>query len=108
MGEVNWSRRFDGPIKTPDDKILRTLKDAAEYVLALPEKVQAEPAWQLAAKELKNAAELDPAWRWFARSAMMHALLGPDKPPIGKVRQSKAERFKAKRAAVKKKRPRPG
>jgi hypothetical protein len=43
----------------------------------------AKPVWQHAARELKNAAELDPAWRWFARSAMMHALLGPDRPPIG-------------------------
>lgn len=39
----------DDPIKTPDGKTLRTLKDAAEYVLALPKKVQAEPAWQRAA-----------------------------------------------------------
>jgi hypothetical protein len=102
MGEVNWSRHLDPPINTPDGKTLRTLKDAAEYVLALPKKVQAEPAWQLAAKELKNAAELDPAWRWFARSAMMNPILGPDKPPIGKVRETKAERFTAKRAAAKK------
>jgi hypothetical protein len=29
---MNWSRRFDDPIKTPDGKTLRTLKDAAEYV----------------------------------------------------------------------------
>jgi hypothetical protein len=35
----------------------------------------AEPAWRHAARELKNAAELDPAWRWFARSAMMDAHL---------------------------------
>jgi hypothetical protein len=33
---------------------LRTLKDAAEYVLALPKKVRAEPAWQPAARELKD------------------------------------------------------
>jgi hypothetical protein len=52
-------------------------------VLALPPEVRAEPAWQRAAKELKNAAELDPAWRWFARSAMMRALHGPDDAPIG-------------------------
>lgn len=59
---TDWSRRFNAPVKTADGKMLRTLKDAAEYVLALPPKVQAEPAWQRAARELKNAAELDPAW----------------------------------------------
>jgi hypothetical protein len=45
-------------------------------VLTLLKKALAEPAWQRAARELKNAVELDPAWRWFARLAMMHALLG--------------------------------
>lgn len=102
---ADWRRRFDEPIKTPDGKTLRTLKDAAEYVLALSPEVQAEPAWQIAARELKNAAELDPAWRWFARAAMMHALLGPDESP--EPRPTKAERFKAKRAAAKKKGPPP-
>ena len=33
---MSWSRRFDEPIKTPDGKTLRTLQNAAEYVLALP------------------------------------------------------------------------
>lgn len=32
---TNRSRRFGIPIKTPNGKTLRTLKDAAEYVLAL-------------------------------------------------------------------------
>jgi hypothetical protein len=96
---ANWSRRFDGPIKTPDGKTLRTLKDAAEYVLALPKKMQNEPAWQLAAMELKNAAERDPAWRWFARSAMMHALLGDDPIPIGNPKGAKGHRWGKRKLA---------
>jgi hypothetical protein len=92
MAEVNWSRRFDEPIKTPDGKSLRTLKDAAEYVLALPKKAQADPAWQHAAECLKNAAEREIAWMWFARPAMMRALLGPDKPPIGNPEGKKGHR----------------
>jgi hypothetical protein len=47
---MRWSRSFDDPITTPDGKTLRTLKDAAEYVLALPEKTQAEPAWHMPPK----------------------------------------------------------
>jgi hypothetical protein len=39
---MNWSRRFDEPITTPDGKTLRTLKDAADYVLAQPPEIQAE------------------------------------------------------------------
>jgi hypothetical protein len=96
---MDWSRRFDSPIKTPGGKTLRTLKDAAEYVLALPKETQAEPAWQRAARELKNAAELDPAWRWFARSAMMHALLGPDTPPIGNTEGKKSRNWGKRKLA---------
>ena len=33
---MSWSRRFDYLIELPDGRELRTLKDAAEYVLALP------------------------------------------------------------------------
>jgi hypothetical protein len=57
MAGMNWSRRFDDPIPLPDGRKLRTLKDAAEYVLALPPELQAEPAWQQAAQDLKNAAD---------------------------------------------------
>jgi hypothetical protein len=39
---MSWSRHFNTPIKMPDVKTLRTLQRAAEYVLALPPKVQKE------------------------------------------------------------------
>jgi hypothetical protein len=78
---MSWSRRFDEPIKTPDGKTLRTLQDAAEYVLALPPEVQSEQTWQRAADALRNAADREKAWMWFARPAMMRALHGPDVPP---------------------------
>ena len=68
----------NAPIKTPDGKTLRTLQDAAEYVLALPPKVQKEPAWQAAAECLTKAAEREIAC---ARPAMMRALHGPDDQP---------------------------
>jgi hypothetical protein len=41
---MSWSRRFNEPLKTPDGRALHTLKDAAEYVLALPPEVRAESA----------------------------------------------------------------
>jgi hypothetical protein len=56
------SRRFDEPSKTPDGKTPGTLKDAADYVLALPKRVRAEPQWQRAAECLKNAAAREVAW----------------------------------------------
>jgi hypothetical protein len=67
VAEMSSSRRFDEPIKRRDGETLRTLKDAAEYVLALPKKKQAEPAWQHASEALRNAAEREIAWMWFRR-----------------------------------------
>ena len=77
------SRRFDAPIRTPGGNTLHTLKDAAEYVLSLPPQKKKEPAWQHAAECLKNAAEREIAWMWFARPAMMQALHGTDEPAVG-------------------------
>lgn len=69
MAKANWSRRFDPPIKLPDCGKLRTLKDAAEYVLAILPELQVETEWQHAANSLKNAAVRNIAWMWFSRPA---------------------------------------
>jgi hypothetical protein len=46
---MNWSRRFDAPIKTPDGKTLRTLKDAAEPADEMEQKLSAGLGkWQVA------------------------------------------------------------
>jgi hypothetical protein len=80
---VSWSRHFDKPIDLPDGRKLRTLKDAGEYILALPPNIQKGDRWQSAAECLTNAAERGIAWMWFARPGMMRALHGPDDPPVG-------------------------
>ena len=69
----NWSRRFDDPIPVPCRAPLRTLRDAAQYVLALPPAEQRETRWQTAASVLKMVAETggDPT---MARIGMMKAL----------------------------------
>jgi hypothetical protein len=96
---MSWRHRFNAPIKTPDGKTLRTLQDAAEYVLALPPKVQKEPQWQAAAECLTSAAEREIAWMWFARPAMMRALYGPDEPPIGNPEGKKGHRWGKRKLA---------
>ena len=90
---MSWSRRFDEPIKTPDGKTLRALKDAANYVLSLPPDIQKEQHWQSAAECLRNAAEREIAWMWFARPAMMRALHGSDEPPVGNPEGKKGHRL---------------
>ena len=51
-----------------------TLQQAADYVMALPEKVQHKAHWQVAVENLINAAETGGGWLMFARIAMMRAL----------------------------------
>jgi hypothetical protein len=51
-----WSRPFVDPIPTKG-KPLVTLKDAADYIMALPKKVHDAPHWQIAMEQLIDAAE---------------------------------------------------
>jgi hypothetical protein len=57
MGAKGWSRPFDDEIALPVGRVLRTLRDAGEYVTALSKADQSKPHWQTAARELMMAAE---------------------------------------------------
>jgi hypothetical protein len=69
-----WSTSFDDPIGLPGGRRLRTLQEAANYVMQLPEAEQQEPRWQSAVEMLINAAETGGAWLMFARIGMLRAL----------------------------------
>jgi hypothetical protein len=69
-----WSTPFDDPIQLRGGRRLVTLQQAADYVMALPEKVQHETHWQTAVEHLINAAETGGGWLMFARIAMIRAL----------------------------------
>ncbi|MFY9952029.1 hypothetical protein [Bradyrhizobium sp.] len=60
-----WSTRFADPIPVSKGEPLLTLKDAADYIMALPKKVHDAPHWQLAIAQLIDAAE--------GRNFIMHA-----------------------------------
>jgi hypothetical protein len=47
MSVADWSRAFDDPIVLPDGRELVTLRDAGEYVRALPKAKQKREEWQL-------------------------------------------------------------
>jgi hypothetical protein len=69
-----WATPFDDPIALRGGRRLKTLQEAAGYVMALPEGVQREPRWQIAAEHLIKAAEVGGGWQVFARIAMLRAL----------------------------------
>jgi len=71
-----WSASFDEPIRLRGGRQLSTLQHAADYVMKLPEMVQQQERWQIAAEYLINAAEIGGGWLTFARIAVMRALNG--------------------------------
>jgi hypothetical protein len=50
MSELSsgWSRQFDEPIALPDGGKLISVRDAANYITALPAKEAASPEWWVA------------------------------------------------------------
>ena len=67
-----WSRKFEEPILLPDGKQLTTLRDAANYIIALPPKAVRLPDWQLAMEALSQVTERSPTTQ--ARCAFLMAL----------------------------------
>lgn len=74
-----WSTPFDEPIALQGGRKLRTLQQAADYIMNLPEDVQRQAHWQTAVENLINAAETGGGWLMFARIGMMRALNGDGK-----------------------------
>ncbi|MBC9877975.1 hypothetical protein G8O24_11540 [Bradyrhizobium sp. INPA01-394B] len=69
-----WSTLFDDPIGLRGGAKLRTLQEAADFIMRLPETEQQEPRWQIAIEMLINAAETGGGWLMFARIGMLRAL----------------------------------
>ncbi|KYG20968.1 hypothetical protein SE92_12470 [Bradyrhizobium sp. AT1] len=69
-----WSTAFDDPVRVDNRRQLRTLQQAADYIMRLPEDAQHEAHWQIAIETLIKAAETGGGWVMFARIAMLRAL----------------------------------
>ena len=68
-----WFKRFADPIILPDGRELLTLRDAAEYITALPKAEHDAADWQVAMETLLLVAERDGP-EMLARIAVMKAL----------------------------------
>jgi len=65
---MGWSQAFDDPVPLPHGKLLRTLKEAAAYILKLKKSDQHSAHWQAAIEAVIMAAE--------DRGPLMHARIG--------------------------------
>jgi hypothetical protein len=63
-----WSRAFEDPITLADGRTLRTLRDAASFIMALPSKTGNRMNGKAAIEALLMAAE--------DRGPLMHARIG--------------------------------
>ncbi len=70
---MSWSLKFGEPIELANRKRLRTLRDAGEYVITLPQCEAEEERWQTAMACLLSASEKKGPVM-MARIAMMQAL----------------------------------
>jgi hypothetical protein len=52
-----WSRKLSAPITLDDGRVFERLHDAADYVLALPERRRADEGWQHAIRLMIKASE---------------------------------------------------
>jgi hypothetical protein len=68
-----WFKRFIDPIILPDGRKLLTLRDAAEYITALPKAEHDAADWQVAMETLLLVAERNGP-KMLARIAVMRAL----------------------------------
>jgi hypothetical protein len=55
---TNWSRKFEEPISLPDGRQLVTLRDAGDYITALPKAEYIAPEWQAAMGALILVAKI--------------------------------------------------
>ena len=77
---MDWSHNFEMPIYLPPPERgeLRTLLDAAHYMLALPLHTFAKPAWQEAAQAVigaaRNELSLETVWYAVCRALLLERL----------------------------------
>jgi hypothetical protein len=93
-GHADWSQAFDDPISLPGRAPLTTLRQAGEYIAALPAREHNQPHWHTAMQHLISAAE-DGGIVMLAEIAMRQALAHDRLRPEHAPRKKLAERYKA-------------
>jgi hypothetical protein len=69
---MSWERHFDEPIVLPSGRVLRTLRDAGDYISTLPKAEHEQPRWQTVMQLLM--AVLDEGPTMLARIGLIHAI----------------------------------
>jgi hypothetical protein len=59
VGGMSWEQVFHEPIELPDGRVLRTLRDAGEFIQELPKATHDRPEWRAAMRALLLVVEHD-------------------------------------------------
>jgi hypothetical protein len=59
VAAVSWEQFFLDPIELPDGRVLRSLRDAGEFIQSLPKAMHERPEWQQAVEALLLVVEHD-------------------------------------------------
>jgi hypothetical protein len=90
---MSWEQTFYDPIELPDGRVLRSLRDAGEFIQSLPKAMQDRPEWRTATEALLLVVECngDPM---LARIGIMRALGAgkPTEPPAPRSKRTKRYR----------------
>jgi hypothetical protein len=90
---MSWEQLFFDPIELPDGRTLRSLRDAGEFIQALPKAMQDRPEWQTATEALLLVVKCDGD-TLLAYIGIMQALRA-GKPTEGSApRRKKAKRYR--------------
>ena len=89
---MSWSLKFNKPIELGKGRALRTLRDAANHILALSPRETKQEHWQTAVGCLLLAAEKRGP-PMMARIAMMKALDNGKAPPSERLKSAKIIRL---------------
>ena len=79
---MSWDRLFENPVPLPDGRVIRTLREAGEFIQALPQARQKAEEWQTACEALMLTVE-HKGPTMHARMGFMAALnASKPKPPL--------------------------
>jgi len=56
---VSWEQFFLDPIELPDGRVLRSVRDAGEFIQSLPKATHERPEWRAAVEALLVVVERD-------------------------------------------------
>jgi hypothetical protein len=84
-----WSRKLSQPIALGEGRTFVTLRDAAEFMLELPDLQRNNPYWQFAVEAMLRAAQPDATTRELHDAeASVRAALSADGAPGNEVRRA--------------------